>query len=89
VTIMAAQRPASTWTPSSAVIAEIVSWLNLAMYVCLALSMMTVLLLAGMLVLDKDRGEPVSATSTHVRALQIAIGVTIISSSVSLATWLI
>lgn len=87
--IWAAQRPASTWTPASATVAQIVDWLNLAMYVCLALSMLSLIILGGLLVLDRHRGEPVSATTTHVRALQIALGVAIISSATSLATWLI
>lgn len=89
MTLWAAQRPTSTWTPASATVAQIVEWLNTAMYICLALSMLSLITLGSMLVLDRNRGEPVSATSSHVRALQIALGVAIISSSVSLATWLI
>lgn len=89
MTLWAAQRPTSTWTPASATVAQIVEWLNTAMYICLALSMLSLITLGSMLVLDRNRGEPVSATSPHVRALQIALGLAIISGSTSLATWLI
>lgn len=87
--IWAAQRPTATWTPASATIAQVVEWVNLTMYICLALSIFALIIFGSMLVLDRQRGEPVSATSPHVRALQIALGLVIISGSTSLATWLI
>ena len=37
----------------------------------------------------KNRGEPVSAVSPHVRAFQIALGVTVASSAATLAAYFV
>lgn len=81
--------PTSTWQPPAEVMAEITSILNLASYVVLGLSVIAVIGFGALLVADRERGEPVSATAPHMRALQIALGVFVISGATSLATWLI
>lgn len=83
-----AQPPTSTWVPEEA-IGEITSWLDLAMYIALGLSILAVLGFGALLVADRDRGEPVSATAPHMRGLQIALGVFIISSAGTLASWIV
>ena len=80
------QPPASPWTPPSAVTNEIMSWLGITSYVALAISVIAVMVFGAMMILDRDRGEPISSTAPHIRALQIALGVMVISSAVSLAT---
>lgn len=87
--LVAQQPPTSTWVPPNEVIAEITGWLNLASYVVSGLSVLAVMIFGALLVADRDRGEPVSATAPHMRGLQIAIGVFIISGAGSLATWLV
>lgn len=69
--------------------AEVMSWLNVMMYVALGLSVIAVIAFGALLALDKDRGEAVSATAPYVRGLEIALGVLVISSATTLATWLI
>ncbi|MHA2788310.1 hypothetical protein ACXZ66_04045 [Corynebacterium sp. S7] len=69
--------------------AEISSWLNLALYVVLGLSVLAVIGFGVLLVADRERGEPVSATAPHMRGLQIALGVLVASSAGSLVTWLV
>lgn len=85
---LVAQPPTSTWVPEKAV-SEIMHWLDLAMYIALGLSILAVLGFGALLVADRDRGEPVSATAPHMRGLQIALGVFIISSAGTLASWIV
>ena len=80
------QPPASPWTPPSEVTNEIMSWLSITLYVALAISILSVMVLGAMLILDRDRGEPISATAPQITALRIALGVMVISSAGSLAT---
>ncbi|WP_181896996.1 hypothetical protein [Corynebacterium senegalense] len=87
--VVAQQRPSETWLPPNKVVGEISSWLGTAMYITLGLSILAVIVFGALLVVDRDRGEPVSATAPHMRALQIALGVFIISGAASLAGWLV
>ncbi|AKK07401.1 hypothetical protein CMUST_15560 (plasmid) [Corynebacterium mustelae] len=66
---------------------EVVVWLGYVMYVALAISILATIMLGVMMVLDRDRGEPVSATAPYVAALRIALGTMIISSAGSLAAF--
>ncbi|WP_101515713.1 hypothetical protein [Corynebacterium ulcerans] len=86
--MVSANPPSSTWVPPAVVTGEIISWLNLALFVVSGLSILALMLFGALLVLDRDRGEPISATAPQVRALQIIIGVIIFSSAGTLATWL-
>ena len=42
---------------------------------------------SAMMILDRNRGESVSATAPHVMAIRICLGVMIISSAGSLAAY--
>lgn len=81
--------PTSTWVPPASVVGEIMTWLNLALFVTLGLSIITVIIFGAMVIIDRNRGEPVSAVAPHVRAFQIALGVAIMSSAGAFATWLV
>lgn len=75
--------------PPDEVVGEIIRWLNTTCYIVLGLSILSVIWFGALLAADKERGEPVSATAPHMRALQIAVGVMVISGAMSLATWLV
>lgn len=62
-------------------------WLQYALYVSLAVSVIAVIVLGALLAADKNRGEAVSAASPTVAALKIAFGVLIASSAVTIASW--
>lgn len=81
--------PHSTWYPPQEVTAEVVHWLQLASFIALGLAILATIAFGALLILDKERGQSVSATSPHVRFLTIALGVMIISGASSFATWLI
>ena len=57
------------------------------MYVTLALSIISMITFSAMMILDRNRGESVSATAPHVMAIRICLGVMIISSAGSLAAY--
>lgn len=78
--------PASPWTPPSEVTNEILSWLGITSYVALAISILAVMVFGAMLIVDRDRSEPVVSAGVTMSALRIALGVMVISSAVSLAT---
>lgn len=80
--------PTSTWVPPDSVVSAIGEWLSFASYLVLGLSILAVIVFGAIMVLDRDRGEPVSAIAPAVRAFQIALGVMVISSASSLAAWL-
>lgn len=81
--------PTSTWVPPNEVIGEITSWLGVVSFVTLGLSILAVIGFGALLAVDRDRGETVSATAPHMRGLQIALGVCVISSATTFATWLV
>ncbi|MCQ9334510.1 hypothetical protein NQ042_10580 [Corynebacterium phoceense] len=64
-------------------------WLQNALYVSLAVSIIAVIVLGALLAVDKNRGEAVSATSPTIAALKIALGVMIASSAVTIASWFV
>lgn len=69
--------------------AEIWKWLQITLYVTLCGAIVAVIVFGALLALDRERGEPVSATSPAVRALRIALGVLIMSSAATLAQWFV
>lgn len=81
----AAAPPVSPWKPSSDVFLTIVRWLEIGLYVGLTVSIIATIIFGAMLVLDRDRGQPVSAVSPVVRAFQISLGVMVMSSAGSIA----
>ncbi len=83
--MLSSSPPVSPWRPSDDVLNTIVRWLEIALYVGLACSILTVIIFGAMLVLDRDRGQPVSATSPAVRVFQIALGVLVMTSAGSIA----
>ena len=80
------QPPTSPWTPPASVVSTIWSWLEIALYVAIVVSILAVITLGAFMALDKDRGEPVSATAPYVTAVKSALGVLMFSSAVALAT---
>lgn len=79
--------PAHPWTPPADVTATAIYWLGIVSFVALAASILAVIAFGALMILDRDRGEPVSATHPAVRALRIALGVMVISSATSLAAF--
>lgn len=79
--------PVSPWTPPASVTSTVMQWLGYVMYTALAVSILAALVLGALMILDRDRGEPVSATASHVAAIRIALGTMIISSAGSLAAF--
>lgn len=77
--------PSSPWRPSADVLNTVIRWLEIALYVGLVCSILAVIIFGAMLVLDRDRGQPVSATSPVVRVFQIALGVMVMTSAGSIA----
>lgn len=77
--------PSSVWHPPSDVTRTVMVWLGYLSYVGLAVSALAVIVLGALLVLDRDRGEPVSARAVHVALLRIALGVMVMSAAGSLA----
>ncbi|WP_225979280.1 MULTISPECIES: hypothetical protein [Corynebacterium] len=61
----------------------------MTLYVTLAGSVAAVIIFGAMLAMDRDRGEPVSATSPSVRAFRLALGVLVMTSAVTLAKWFV
>ncbi len=59
----------------------------MTLYVTLAGSIAAVIIFGALLAIDRNRGEPVSATSPAVRALRIALGVMVMTSALTLAQW--
>lgn len=83
----AVQPPTSPWTPPAEVTDTLMQWLSWLMYFCLAASVAALIIFGALLIADKRRGEPVSATSPHMRVMRILLGVIIISSAGSLANY--
>lgn len=83
--IAQAAPPQRPWSPGSEVHADALFYLGIVSYVCLAVSILAVMGVGALIVLDKDRGEPVSATAIHMRVLRILVGVICISAAGSLA----
>lgn len=75
------------YVPPEGVTSRIDYWLDVTLYVGLVLSILATIAFGALLAADKERGEPVSATAPHVRALRLAIGVLIATSAGALATW--
>lgn len=86
---MAAGPPASPWTAPDAVTNTMWGWLQTVLYVVLALAIVSVITLGALMALDRDRGQPVSATSPTVQAFRIALGVFVASSAGTLAAWFV
>lgn len=90
VGVLAASPPSSTWTDMPDTVAGTIGyWLNVTAYVCVGLSIITVIVFGALMVIDKHRGEPISATAPYMRAVQIALGVFFISSAWSVASFFI
>lgn len=87
--LLASGPPTSTWVPPAEVTGQLYTWLNLALWVVLLLSIVAVIGFGVLLVADRERGEPVSAVAPHMRAFQIALGLMILSSASALASWLV
>lgn len=81
--------PTAPWKLPNEVLSQLWHWLGITLYVCLAGSIAAVIIFGALLAVDRNRGEPVSATSPAVRALRIAIGVAVMTSAVTLATWFV
>lgn len=90
-TLLAAQGgpPQSPQRPPDVVWMEIWGWLQNALWVVLAIMIATVIIFGAMMALDKDRGEPVSATSPVVRATRFLIGGIIATLSVQIVAFLV
>ncbi len=85
--ILATGPPTSPWTLPDEVLGEVWQWLQITLYVTLSGAIAAVIIFGAMLALDRNRGEPVSATSPTVRAFRIAIGVMVMTSALTLAQW--
>lgn len=86
--LIEAQGPPQTpQSPPDAVWGEVWSWLQILLWVVDAVAIAAVIILGAVMVLDKNRGEAVSATAPQVAAVKIALGVAIASSAVTIATW--
>lgn len=81
--------PTAPWRLPNELLNQLWYWLGITLYVCLAGAIVAVIIFGALLAVDRNRGEPVSATSPAVRALRIAIGVAVMSSAVALATWFV
>lgn len=79
--------PGSPYTPPPSVTNEIMTWLGYVMYTALAISVISVMIFATMIILDRDRTEPVSGSAPYITAIRIALGVMIISAAGSLAAY--
>lgn len=77
--------PSSMWMPPEESVNQVFGWLQWLLYFAVAASILATIVLGALLILDKNRGEPVSATSPHVRFLRIALGTMIASSAGSIA----
>lgn len=66
---------------------EIWGWLQNAYWIVLALCIGSLIIFGAMMVLDRERGQAVSATSPAVRAVQLTLGVLIASTAVQIAAW--
>lgn len=82
---MIASPPVSPWTPPQVVTNEVLTWLGYVCYVALAVSILALITFGALLILDRDRGEPISATAPHIKMIQIFLGVLVISSAGVLA----
>lgn len=87
-TMLQAGPPREPQQLPSGVLVEIWQWLQVLVYICNLLLIVALLILGALMMLDKDRGEAVSATSAHVEALKILLGATFINSAVSVAAFL-
>lgn len=85
--IVANGPPTSPWDLPAEVKSQVWLWLQITLYVTLAGAVAAVIIFGAMLALDRNRGEPVSATSPAVRALRIAVGVMVMTSALTLAQW--
>ncbi len=84
-----ARPPSSPWSLPQEITQEVWRWLEMTLYVTLAGSVAAVIIFGAMLAMDRDRGEPVSATSPSVRAFRLALGVLVMTSAVTLAKWFV
>ena len=85
--VLAAGPPTSPWDLPAEIKSEVWRWLQMTLYVTLAGAVVAVIFFGAMLALDRNRGEPVSATSPTVRAFRIALGVMVMTSALTLAQW--
>ncbi|AGG68084.1 hypothetical protein [Corynebacterium callunae] len=79
--------PQSPQTPPDSVWVTVWNWLQITLWIMDTLAIVSIIVLGALLVVDKNRGEPVGSTSPHVAFLKIAIGVMMASSAVSIAAW--
>ena len=77
--------PSSPWTPPGGVTHEVMQWLGWVMYVGLALSMLSIMMMGVMMMIDRNRGEPMSSSDAQITAMRIAIGLFFITGAASLA----
>lgn len=87
ITTWLAGPPQSPQTLPQGITKEIWGWLQNLLYVSNVLLIFAILILGGLMMLDKDRGEAVSATSAHVEGLKILIGIALVNSAVSVAAF--
>nr|WP_120492066.1 hypothetical protein [Corynebacterium lactis] len=85
--LVASGPPTSPWDLPAEVKGQVWHWLQMTLYVTLAGSIAAVIIFGALLAIDRNRGEPVSATSPAVRALRIALGVMVMTSALTLAQW--
>lgn len=64
-------------------------WLQYALWITLAASILSLIIFGAMMIMDKNRGEAVSAVSPHVRFFQIALGILIASSAATIAAYFV
>lgn len=81
--------PSSPQQLPAAVVGEIWRILQTTLYIVDVILLCAVLVFGALLALDRERGEPVSATSPHMAGLRIALGALISSSAVSIASWVL
>lgn len=81
--------PSSPQQLPAAVVGEIWRILQTTLYIVDAILLCAVLVFGALLVLDRDRGESISATSPHMAAFRIVLGALVSSSAVSIASLVI
>mgnify|MGYP000870447007 FL=1 len=79
--------PSNPWTPPGGVTHDVMQWLGWVMYVGLALSMLSIMMMGIMMMIDRNRGEPMSVSDVQITAMRIAIGLFFITGAASLATF--
>ncbi len=85
--VWAAEPPQSVQQPPLEVAAEIWKWLQITLYIVDACAILAVISFGALMVLDRERGEAVSATTVQSQAIRIGLGVLLAANAVNLALW--